>query len=99
MGRRLPLWWGSCSFSHSMRPGDWIGSSNSLTTPHWLGLVVPVVAVETGSGIRPEQDGPEQGAGRLGAGRAGQTPARWPEIMDGFPAVISSSRWVNDLAC
>lgn len=72
MGRRLPLWWGISWSSHSMRPGDRLMSRDSHTTPHWSGSAEAVVAVETGRGIRPEQDGPEQGAGRPGPGRAGK---------------------------
>jgi hypothetical protein len=98
MERRLPVRWGIPSLSHSMRPEGRLRSRDSLTAPHWSGFAVAMVAVETGRGIRPEQDGPEQGAGRPGPGRAGQAPARWLAIMDGFPAVISSSRCAKDPA-
>jgi len=96
MRRSPPLWQEGSSSWHTILLGDRVRSRDSPSAPHWSGLATPVVAVETGSGIRPEQDGPEQGVGRPGPGRAGKPPARWLRIMDGFPAVIRSSRCAND---
>ena len=56
------------------------------STTHWSGSATPVVAVETGSGTRPEQDGPEQRRGTPGTRASRQAVRR-----DG-PASATGSR-------